>query len=292
MKIFYIDRKSGEKKEEKIYGLKALSFIYGESFLAFIFLTFFPKIPLLSQFYGFLQKRASSAKKIEPFIQAYEVDRSEFKQGSFRSFNDFFIRELKPETRPIVQDPKALAAPADGRYFVYPSFDQFFVKGQKFCIDTFLQNQALANRYRDGSMVVARLCPFDYHRFHFPCDGMALAPRPIQGPLFSVNPHALLKRASILSENKRVITEIETECFGVIQFVEIGATFVGSIRQTFVPQTRVKKGAEKGYFEFGGSCIILLFEKGKVAFDADLIQNTQMGLETLLRYGESIGNCL
>jgi phosphatidylserine decarboxylase len=138
-------------------------------------------------------------------------------------------------------------------------------------------------------MVIARLCPVDYHRFHFPCDGLADTPQLINGPLYSVNPIALQRRFAILSENKRVITEIESELFGTVLFVEIGATAVGTIKQTFRPNQVVYKGQEKGYFEFGGSCIVLLFEENRIVFDADLVANTKQGFETLVKFGESLG---
>jgi phosphatidylserine decarboxylase len=291
MEIFYIDRKTGQKCLEKVYGHRALSLLYGDGFWRRIFsycvLPLLARVPFFSHFYGYLQKRSASAKKIAPFIEAYQVDQSEFAEKHFRSFNDFFIRKLKPEKRPI--HPDALIMPADGRYFVYPQFSEFEVKGKCFSLCQFLQNNALANRYKEGSLAIIRLCPTDYHRFHFPCDGVASKAQLINGPLYSVNPIALKRNLEILAENKRMITEIETERFGTILYVEIGATSVGTIKQTYTPDTKVFKGQEKGYFEFGGSCIVLLFEKGRIRFDADLIENTRQGLETKANFGESLG---
>lgn len=295
MDIAYIDRKTGHKCLEKIYGHKTLSFLYGDGLFKGFFskavLPFFARLPFFSYLYGYLQKRPASAKKIAPFVAAYGVDSSEFVETSFGSFNDFFIRKLKSERRPINPDPHILTMPADGRYLVYPQFEQFLVKGQEFLIGTFLANVAWANRYRDGSMAIVRLCPSDYHRFHFPCEGTPSKASLINGPLYSVNPMALRKRLAILSENKRMITEMETQHFGTILYIEIGATFVGSIHQTYTPEKPVRKGAEKGYFEFGGSCIALLFEKGRIAFDPDLIANTQKGLETRANFGDSLAKC-
>ena len=183
-------------------------------------------------------------------------------EAEFRSFNDFFIRKLKPEARPVSQDPRVLVAPADARYLVYPRFEAFSIKEKTFSLREFLQNIELTHRYREGSMVIARLCPSDYHRFHFPCDAFVSKAKLIPGPLFSVNPMALQKKLSILVENKRMVTEVHSERFGMLLYLEIGATCVGSIRQTYQPETVVKKGEEKGYFEFGGSCIVLFLEKG------------------------------
>lgn len=296
MEITYIERDTGQKRVEKVYGHKVLSLLYGDGFLKGLFskavLPLLAHIPLFSEFYGYLQKRSGSAKKIAPFIQAYGVDASEFAETDFASFNDFFIRKLKPDRRPIDRDPNVLAMPADGRYLVYPKFDQFAVKGKEFSLREFLGNMAASNRYSDGSMAIVRLCPSDYHRFHFPCDGTPSKATLINGPLYSVNPMALRKRISILAENKRMITEIETERFGTVLYIEIGATSVGTIRQTYAPERVVKKGEEKGYFEFGGSCIVLLFEKGRVQFDVDLIKNTELGFETRANFGQSLGRAL
>lgn len=293
MEINYIERSTGEKRVEKIYGHRSISLLYGEGILSRLFsklmLPLLAHLPFFSKFYGLLQKRPSSQKKIQPFIEAYGIDSNEFLDSNFQSFNDFFIRKLKPACRPIVQDPNALAMPADGRYLVYPTFQKFVVKGQEFSLYDFLQSRADSSRYAEGSMAIVRLCPSDYHRFHFPCDGTPTSARLINGPLYSVNPMALRKRLAILAENKRMITEIDAEAFGTILYIEIGATAVGTIKQTFTPQKKVKKGEEKGYFEFGGSCIALFFEKGRVEFDADLIRNTQQELETRANFGESLG---
>ncbi len=291
--VQYIDRKTGAICTEKVYGAKALTLLYGDSFLtkiiSYILLPLLARFPFFSRIYGFFQKTASSRSKIKPFIEVYGIDKSEFETDHFASFNDFFIRKLKPSSRPIDSDPTHLVMPADGRYLVYQKFDRFFVKGQEFLLESFLQDKELLDRYLHGSMVIARLCPVDYHRFHFPCDGKVFTPRLINGHLYSVNPIALKKRIAILSENKRVVTELQTEQFGRIAYIDIGATSVGTIRQTFEPESIVRKGQEKGYFEFGGSCLVLLFEPGRVVFDQDLIDHTQKGLETLCLMGSTLG---
>jgi phosphatidylserine decarboxylase len=296
MEVYYVDRKTGKKEKEKIYGVEALQFFYGDSWLSKVFgsllMHLTARIPWFSQLAGYVHKRAGSRARIDPFIEEYGMDRDEFLEDSFASFNDFFIRKLKSECRPIVKGPDRLAAPADGRYFIFPDLsqlDHFYVKGQKFDLKRFLQDPILARRYEDGALVLVRLCPIDYHRFHFPCEGIASMSKEIKGPLYSVNPIALRKKLGILWENKRMVAEIETQRFGHILYVEIGATCVGSIHQTYVPEGPVKKGEEKGYFSFGGSCIALLFERGKVLFDEDFVHNSAQGLETLARYGESLG---
>jgi len=296
MDIQYIERKTGELKEEKIYGRWALSLLYGNSYCSRLFsLAFLPllaRIPWVSKAYGFFQKKPKSARKIAPFIAAYGVDSSEFSDTHFASFNDFFIRKLKPEKRPIASDPLIATLPADARYLVFPDLSQvdgFYVKGQRFDLQSFLQDRVLARRFSHGSMMIARLCPTDYHRFHFPCDGTAGEAQLVDGPLFSVNPLALRKRLSILSENKRMITEIDTEKFGTILYVEVGATCVGTIHQTYCSGEVVRKGDEKGFFSFGGSCLVLLFEPGRISFDEDLVRHSKAGVETKACFGGSMG---
>lgn len=296
MEIRYVDRKTNTIEEEKIYGHRALSLFYGDHWtsrlFSFLFTPILSRIPLFSQIYGYFQKRPKSAKKIDPFISTYGIDRSEFAKADFYSFNDFFIRTLKKEARPIEKDPKRAVLPADGRYLVFPYLrqeDLFYVKGKPFDIATFLQNGAYARRYQEGSMVIARLCPVDYHRFHFVADGIPSKAKQITGDYHSVSPVALKKNFSILWENKRVVTDIDTEAFGKILYVEVGAICVGTIHQTYTPEKKVLKGEEKGYFSFGGSCIVLLFEKGSITFDKDLVVNTQRGLETKANFGESLG---
>lgn len=291
--VQYIDRRSGQLETEKIYGRWALTLLYGESrisrIFSFFFLPFLARISWLSKFYGYLQKRPRSARKVKPFISAFQIDTSEFAETDFGSFNDFFIRKLKAEARPIEPDPKRAALPADGRYLVFEDLkktDGFYVKGQKFDLGSFLQNPELSSHYEGGSMLIARLCPTDYHRFHFPVSGTPGKPLEIDGPLFSVNPIALRKKLWILSENKRVLTEIETDLFGKLLYVEVGATCVGSIHQTYAAEKKVQKGDEKGFFSFGGSCLVLLFEREKVVFDEDLVMNSRSGLETKTLFGE------
>ncbi len=296
MDIQYVDRKSGKVEREKIYGHRALSLLYGDSWVArlfsFFLLPVISRVPLFSKLYGFLQKRPGSARKIAPFIAAYGVDTAEFEEASFGSFNDFFIRKLKTKARPIVADFSRAALPADGRYFVFPDLSQverFFVKGQLFDLFSFLQNDAYARRYADGSMVIARLCPTDYHRFHFVADGIPSKAELIRGNFQSVNPIALRKNLSILWTNKRMLTHFDTELFGTVLYAEIGATCVGTIHQTYMADKKVNKGDEKGYFSFGGSCLVILFEKGRIVFDEDLVLNSKNGLETKANFGESLG---
>lgn len=277
--IVYINRATQKEEIEKVYGSKALGFLYGNSFLSKLFgvpLSFLlSRFSFFSAFFGYWQKQPWTKKKIKPFVKAFEVDSSEFLEDvdQFNSFNDFFIRKLKSEARPIAQGNDVAIIPADGRYLFYPNIelaDGFVVKGEKFNLETLLGDKKLAEHYVHGTMVIARLCPSDYHRFHFPCDCIPGESRIINGWLYSVNPVAVKKDIHIFTQNKRSICELETKNFGKILYIEIGATSVGSIHQTYTPFLPYAKGAEKGYFSFGGSSLILLFEPGAIKLEEDL----------------------
>lgn len=296
--IYYIDRKTHQIEKEKVYGHFFLKLLYGDGWiskcLSVFLLPIFARISFLSWLYGVFQKSRFSRDKIIPFIRAYDVDDSEFlfPADSFRSFNDFFIRHLKPECRPINEEKRVAILPADARYLVFPEIEKaggFWVKGEKFSLKELLGDSQLAQRYQNGSMVIARLCPVDYHRFHFPCACIPGEAKLINGPLFSVNPIALKRNINILSENKRMITELQTQDFGNVLYLEIGATYVGSIHQTYPSGKLCKKGMEKGYFSFGGSSLILLFEPKRIIFDQDLIESSAKKMEVRGWLGQSLG---
>ena len=288
--IRFFDRQTKTLQTEDVYGDFFLRFLY-QNFFGRLILPLVARSALFSKFYGWLQKRPASKKKIVPFVTKYQIDSSEFarKLDEFNSFNDFFTRKLKEGVRPL---SKNAVLPADGRYLAIPNLensDGIWVKGKHFSLDELLQDEALSEKYQYGALLIARLCPVDYHRFHFPFDCLAKEPRLINGPLFSVNPIALKKNISILSENKRVITPLQSEEYGMVQCIEVGATNVGSIIQTYTPNTHVKKGDEKGYFEFGGSCMLLLFEKDRIQFADDLIEYSKQRIEVRGLMGQQMG---
>ena len=229
-----------------------------------------------------------------PFIVDYNLDVDEFakKPFSFKSFNEFFYRALKPGARPIAPGDQVAVLPADGRHLAFQNFDGaegFYAKGQRFDLKSFLGDEGLAQEFAGGSLLISRLCPVDYHRFHFPVGGLAGEARLINGFLYSVSPIALRSNLAYLWENKRMVTLVESPVFGRVAVCEIGATMVGSIVQTYLSGRPVAKGEEKGLFKFGGSCVVTIFQPGKIRFDSDLVQQTAAGLEVYARMGESLG---
>ena len=285
--IRYFNRHTQQHETEQVYGESFLRWTYGNP-LGKLALHALVKRHGFSKWYGKRMSKPDSASRIQPFIEKYGMNPAEFldSPSSYKSFNEFFFRKLKPEARPI--DSAPIVFPADGRHLGFADIskiDSFFVKGQTFDLPALLGDPALAKKYAHGSLVLSRLCPVDYHRYHFPAAGIPSESLTIPGPLFSVSPIALAQKLSYLWTNKRTLTQLQTEEFGTILILEIGATCVGSIHQTYTPNQPVEKGAEKGYFAFGGSSTITIFEAGKVTLAKDLLENSSKQIELYARIG-------
>jgi phosphatidylserine decarboxylase len=288
--IKYYERESGQLKTEKVAGEKWLVWLYNNP-LGEATLWTLAKRKLVSSIYGKMMDRNSSAKRIHSFIEDFDIDMSGAKEQEFKNFNDFFTRKLKDNARPVDTRYNIVVSPADGKIMAYTdiSNSDFIIKGFRFDVSSFLDNTALAQKYRDGTLLIIRLAPVDYHRFHFPVSGDLTPDIKIEGDYYSVNPFALRKKAEIFCLNKREYTILSNPLFGDVIMAEVGATMVGSIIQTYMGSS-VKKGEEKGYFKFGGSTVVLLFKKSKICVDKDLLINTAKGYETSVKMGERIGD--
>lgn len=292
-KIEYIERKTGEIKVEKVPGEKYLKFLYYNP-LGELPLNLVVKKKFLTEYYGKKMDKPESVKKIPSFIEQADINIAEAKKRveEFKSFNDFFYRELKEGVRTVDYRENVLASPADGKILAFENLDiekEFYIKGDKFTLEEFFADKELANKYKNGVFMIIRLAPIDYHRFHFPADGEISESKLIDGVYYSVSTHAIKKNFRILCENKREYSILKTEKFGDIAMFEVGATMVGGIKQSYKSNSYVKKGEEKGYFYFGGSTCVLVFERGKVKIDEDLLENTKKGIETKVYMGEKIG---
>lgn len=287
--IIVVDRQTGEEFEEVILGEKYIRWAYQDSSSSLIEKALF-RSPLISRLMGAYYDSGLSKGKIRPTIAELGIDESEFADptDSYKSFNDFFIRPLKPEARPWQKASDTILSPADGRVLVFPKLegDVFVpVKGHPFSVDRLLPS--MAERYQNGALAIIRLCPADYHRYHFPCDGEIIKTRAIDGALHSVNPIALAAGPDIFGDNKREITLIKTENAGTLAYIEVGAFGVGAIVNK-KRSGKVEMMEEKGYFKFGASTVVLVFEEGKITFSEDLIANSAMGKETLIKVGEEL----
>lgn len=233
----------------------------------------------------------ASVSEIEPFINFHQLDMSEvlLPTDQFKNFNEFFYRALKPGARPISapDDPRVIVSPSDCRTVVFNTIDaaqSIWIKGRDFTIERLLGDAYPQDvkRYHGGSLGIFRLAPQDYHRFHIPVDGVLDEPKTIEGEYYTVNPMAIRSALDVYGENVRVIVPIDSVAHGRVMIVCVGAMMVGSTVITRKKGEQVKRGEELGYFKFGGSTLLLLFEPGQMRYDEDLVDNSNSALETLV----------
>lgn len=278
---------------ERVPAEAFMRFLYGNPAGSLALWALF-KRALFSKICGAWASSPSSRRAIAAFIEKNGIDMSDVPQSSFKNFNEFFTRALKPGAR-APQEPlneNAISFPSDGRHLLVRdvrSCDVFYAKGSKFNISAFLGDKSLAETFDGADMLISRLAPVDYHRFHFPMSGEIAARKSIAGDLYSVSPIALSGRLSILWQNKRVLNMVQTPKFGFYAFVEIGATNVGGIVNTRRVGDFVARGDEAGYFNFGGSCIITIFPKRKIIWDQSLEKMSSSGIECYAKAGMKAG---
>lgn len=287
------NRKTKKYEVENVAGGNYIKWSY-ESPIGKGFTELLIKKKLFSKLYGAYCDTSLSKKKISNFIKEFNIDMniSSNTIDDFNNFNDFFVRSLKKEARPIDTENNIFISPGDGRLFAYEniSIDKLIqVKGIHYSLSELIGDDALAKDYEGGTCLVLRLCPTDYHRFHFVDSGIPLESHFINGNYYSVNPVALERIPKLYCQNKREWSVFKSDNFGDILHVEVGATCVGTIVQSYTANKRVSKGDEKGYFKFGGSTTILLLKKDSVEIDKDIIEQSNLGYETMVLMGESIG---
>jgi len=291
--IKYYNRKNQSYEIEKVAGEKVLNWTYSSP-LGLNLLETIIKKKMCSSLYGWYLDRRISKNKINSFITKFNIDMSsvEKRLQDFSSFNDFFYRKLKPNARKIDSNSHSLISFGDGKLFAYENIDLdrlIQVKGFTYSLRELIKDDRVAEKYRQGTCLILRLCPTDYHRYHFIDSGTCDDTKKIKGTYYSVNPVALQKVAKLFCENKREWSTFHSDHYGDVLYVEVGATCVGSIIQTYTPEKRVNRGDEKGYFKFGGSTVILFFESDKVSIDEDIVEQTKLGYESYVLIGEKIG---
>jgi phosphatidylserine decarboxylase len=242
---------------------------------------------------GRYMKSRLSVRKIRRFAKVYSLGDNVYEKnlGEYRSFNDFFIRRLKSPEALVDMSPSAFISPADSQLLVYDIHDGLTVpvKGSRYTIGELLGGDAASTKYAGGKCLVFRMAPHNYHRYCY-CDNATQSPvKTIKGRLHSVNPIASHNDMKIYTQNYRQYTTLRTENFGDVVHMEIGAMLIGKIKNHSAAERVVQKGEEKGFFEYGGSTVILLVEDGNVDIDEDIIANSQAGMETTVMYGEKIG---
>lgn len=283
MKIY--DRASGAYFEEEQYGGGALRFLY-ETIPGRLLLKGVTH-PLVSKIAGLYYRHPLSKGKIDPFIRCRGIDEGEYERRVYRSFDDFFVRKRLPDRQVLCSDPNRLIAPADSKLLAYEILEdkQLPVKRSLYSLEDLLADRELAERYRGGKALIFRLSVDDYHRYVFAEGGEIVGGKKIDGRLHTVS--SFSEAYPVYVQNSREYIVIRSERGGDIVQMEVGALLVGRIENH--PISRAVRGAEKGFFRFGGSTIILLTERGRLLLDEDILRQNAQGIETRLRLGEGIG---
>ncbi|MFT5872886.1 MAG: phosphatidylserine decarboxylase [Clostridium sp.] len=291
--IRYYNRKQNKYEIEKVAGEKYLNWSYSSP-VGIGLVELLLKKKLFSKLYGYYCDTKTSSKKIKGFIKDLDIDMSIYDKtyDQYSSFNDFFIRSFKKDSRIIPKDNNILISPCDGKISAYENINLnnlVQIKGFTYSLKELLRDNEIYNLYDGGTCLIFRLCPTDYHRFHFIDDGICGDTTKIKGHYYSVNPIALKSVKKLFCQNKREWSIFHSDNFGDTIYMEIGATCVGSIIQSYIPNAKITKGDEKGYFKFGGSTVMLFLKKDVVKIHEDLLNQTQLGFETSVYIGEEIG---
>ena len=248
--------------------------------------------PEVSKLVGRFMDTGLSRIMINPFIKKNDIDLSLCQRNEFESYNDFFKRKLVPGARTIDTTDEGFVSPCDSRLTVYDIEDTerqtFNIKDSEYTVASLLRDKKLARHYRGGKLWLFRLCVDDYHRYIYNVSGKQSDVRRIEGVYHTVNPIAS-EYYDIYKENTREYCLIRTENAGTVVDMEVGALLVGRIVNRYVDSTDVRRGEEKGYFEFGGSTIILLTQKDKVTPLGRIVENSRKDIETRVRQGELVG---
>ncbi|KCV73392.1 hypothetical protein H696_00930 [Fonticula alba] len=254
-----------------------------------------------------------SAQYIAGFVDFHQINMEDFEAPApgrpdqhygYQTFNEFFFRPLRPGARPMASpgDERICLVPADCRLTLFRTVNdatRLWIKGRNFSLEALLRLDLApgglsldASRFHHGALALCRLAPQDYHRFHSPVAGRVVACIDVPGALYSVNPMAIRgTEIDVLTDNKRVVLVIDSPEFGLVAYVIVGAMMVGSIVFTGPHRVgeEIRRFDEIGYFAFGGSTVVCLFEPGRFTPDSDLERNSQRPIETLVRVGTSMG---
>ncbi len=248
--------------------------------------------PWVSKLGGAFLGSPFSKCMIRKFIETNQIDMDQYEQVPYRSYNDFFTRKIKHGKRPLPEDPYILFSPCDCKVSVYPLEENgsFTVKDTEYTATSLLKSRKIAKYFEGGYAVILRLTVDDYHRYCYIDDGEKSDNFFIPGIYHTVNPIAN-DYVKIYKENAREFTMMKTEHFGKVVQVEVGALMVGRI-QNHHEAGPMARGAEKGYFEFGGSTIVLLLEKNRVKIREELLERSKDQCETKVLQGDPLGRAI
>lgn len=282
----YIDLQ-GKKVSNITNQDKLLSFLYTNIFGRMLLKPLIQ--PQVSKLAGRYLSSAHSKWLISKFIERNEINMDIYEECDYSSFNDFFTRKIKPDCRPVPEDLDVLISPCDCLATVYPIQENttFSIKNTEYTLRSLLRSPRLAKRFRGGYAYILRLTVEDYHRYLYSVSGKQSKNYHIDGTFHTVNPIAN-DYLPIYKENTREYTVIHSKEFGDVLQMEVGALLVGKI-SNHKQSTVVTRGEEKGFFEYGGSTIVVLTQKGRVTPRFDLLTNSKNGYETKVLQAHPLG---
>jgi phosphatidylserine decarboxylase len=240
-----------------------------------------------------IQNSRWSARKIQPFIEKHEIDMTEFEPVIYRSYAEFFTRKFRTGARSFPIDETQMGAFAEARYFGWTSVrpeQKMPIKSVSLNAAQILGAPERAAPFEGGPVLLARLSPVDYHHVHYPDSGKTFGRYRLGRGLWTVNWKALQNKDDILIRNERSVHILDTQHFGQIGFAEIGAMTVGRIVQVHPVDIAFERGAEKSFFCFGGSAIVVFGEKGAWTPSDDILSFTQKNTETRILLGDVIAH--
>lgn len=245
--------------------------------------------PAISKIGGVYMDSKISTIHIKRFINNNHIDMSQYEKAHYKSFNEFFTRKIAPGRRQVCSDEKALISPCDARLSAYKINEksEFYIKKSRYQVKDLIAGSTKAPDYNGGICLIFRLCVDDYHRYGNIDNGEILENKYIKGILHTVRPIAV-NRYPVFIQNSREYTIIKTEHFGTAAQIEVGALMIGKIKNHQKSGT-VVRGSEKGMFLYGGSTIVLLFEKDTVEIPEEFFSATKKDIEVRVKYGSKIG---
>ena len=266
---------------------KGLLFLYntrlGRIFLKLIFINSF-----VSKVVGWFMDTKLSCVMIKKFIKSNNIDMSEYEDKKYTSFNDFFTRKVKVEKRVFDDNKNSLSSPCDSFVTHYKITDDllFNVKNSLYSLSSILDDDKLAKKYANGDLIIFRLTPSNYHRYHYFDDGKMLYNKKIKGKFHTVNP-IVYDKYEVFKENTREYSVLKTKRFGKVIYMQVGALLVGKINNYNKKSFKMKE--EAGYFSYGGSTCILIFEKDTIKINRKILNKSKKNIEVNVKYGEKIG---
>lgn len=280
------DRQTKKISIENQYKENILNYIYN-NICGRILLKIWFSLPIYSKIVARSKKSKKSIKDIEPFIQKHNIKIEQFEDKKYISFNDFFIRKYKKQYLNIDSKKNSLIAPAESKLLVYKIEKDLKIKIKSSIYDLYeiVKENNIETTFMDGYILIFRLAVTDYHRYIFIDNGKIIKSQKIKGKLHTVS--SISDKYKIYKENTREVNYIDYSNLGKTIQIEVGAMQVGKIVNN--KKEVFEKGEEKGYFEYGGSTIILIIKKDKVEIDSDILENSKLEVETKIRLGERIG---